>query len=145
MAWIQRLLTRFRSSFAHSRHDQELDAEIASHLDFAIEENIKRGMSAEGARRQALIKFGGVEQAKQQHREARGLPALEILFQDLRYEGLQPLKGKIVSDVRAKLWLLMQIHGCGKWPEPGMDAVSLPSSWRVRCLVSLLLLPQRGC
>ena len=85
MARIQRLLIRLRSSFSHSRRDQELDAEIASHLDFAIEENIKRGMSPDEARRAALVKFGGVEQAKQQHREARGLPALEILWQDLRY------------------------------------------------------------
>jgi predicted permease len=85
MAWLQRLLIRFRSSFSHARQDHELDAEIASHLDFVIEENIKRGMSPEESRRQALIKFGGLEQAKQQHREARGLPALEILWQDLRY------------------------------------------------------------
>jgi len=85
MAWIQRLLIRFRSSFSNARQDQELDAEMASHLDFAIEDNIKRGMSTEDARRQALIKFGGVEQARQQHREVRGLPALEILWQDLRY------------------------------------------------------------
>lgn len=85
MAWIRRLLIRLRSSFSHARQDQELEAEIAAHLDFAIEENIKHGMSPEEARRQALIRFGGVEQAKQQQREARGLPALEILWQDLRY------------------------------------------------------------
>ena len=53
--------------------------------DFVIEENLKRGMSPKEARRNALIRFGGVEQAKQQHREARGLPALDILLQDLRY------------------------------------------------------------
>lgn len=85
MAWLRRLLIRFRSTFSHRCQDQELDAEMASHLDFAIEENINRGMSREEARRQALVRFGGVEQAKQQHREARGLPALEILWQDLRY------------------------------------------------------------
>jgi predicted permease len=85
MNWLQRLLIRFRSSFSNASQDQDLDAEIASHLDFAIEENIKRGLSPEDARRQALIKFGGLEQPKQQHREARGLPALEILWQDLRY------------------------------------------------------------
>ncbi len=42
-------------------------------------------MSAEEARRQALIRFGGVEQAKQQHREARGFQTFDILLQDLRY------------------------------------------------------------
>jgi putative ABC transport system permease protein len=84
-SWLRRLFIRFRSSFSHARQDHELDAEISSHLDFAIEENIKRGMSPEEARRQALVRFGGVEQAKQHQRDARGLPAPEILWQDLRY------------------------------------------------------------
>jgi predicted permease len=65
--------------------DRDLDAEMASHLELAIEENLKRGMPTAEARRQALVRFGGVEQAKQQHREARGLPELEILWQDLRF------------------------------------------------------------
>ena len=45
-------------------------------------------MPADQARRLALIRFGAErQQAKEQHREARGLPALDILFQDLRYAG----------------------------------------------------------
>jgi len=40
--------------------------EMASHLEIAIEENLKQGMSVEEARRQASVRFGGVEQAKQQ-------------------------------------------------------------------------------
>ncbi len=65
--------------------DQEFDAETASHLAFAIEENLRRGLSPAEASRQALAHFGGVAQAREQHREARGLPALEVLMQDLRY------------------------------------------------------------
>lgn len=85
MNWLLRLLQRLRSSFSHAQMDQELDAEMASHLEMAIAENLQRGMSAEEARRQALIRFGGLEQAKQQHREARGFQTIDILFQDLRY------------------------------------------------------------
>jgi predicted permease len=59
--------------------------EMASHLEIAIEDNLKQGMSAEEARRQAFIRFGGVEQAKQQQREARGFQGLDILWLDLRY------------------------------------------------------------
>ncbi len=59
--------------------------EMASHLESAIADNLKRGMSPEEARRQALIRFGGVEQAMQQHREERGFQSLDILWQDLRY------------------------------------------------------------
>src|SRR5271170_7037192 len=58
---------------------------MASHLEFAVEENLRRGMSPEEARRQALIRFGGVMQAKEQHREMRGLPTLDIFLQDLGY------------------------------------------------------------
>jgi len=82
---IRQSLYRFRSFFRKPQLDQELDAEMAAHLGLAIEENLRRGMTPEEARRQALIGFGGTEQAKEHHRESRSLPVLEILSQDLRY------------------------------------------------------------
>ncbi|HEX4021421.1 MAG TPA: ABC transporter permease [Acidobacteriaceae bacterium] len=85
MASMRELLNRMRSFFRKKELDQDLDAELGSHLEHAIDENIQRGMTAEEARRQALIRIGGVTQAKEQQREARGLPALDILMQDLRY------------------------------------------------------------
>jgi predicted permease len=73
-------------SFVQKRdRDSELDAEVAEHLELAVEENMRRGLSAEEARRQALVRFGGVAQAKEQQREARGLPWLDVLLQDLRF------------------------------------------------------------
>ncbi len=65
--------------------DRELDAEMASHLEMAIEENVRSGMSREEARRQAMVRFGGVQQAREEQRAARGLPFLDVLGQDLRY------------------------------------------------------------
>ena len=59
--------------------------EMAAHLDLAIEENLARGMSAGEARRQAMVRFGGMEAAKEIHREARGLPWLDTVQQDVRY------------------------------------------------------------
>lgn len=82
---VREAFNRLRSFFRKEPLDRELDAELASHLDFAVEENIARGMSPEEATRQALIRFGGVQQAREQHREARGLPWLDVLMQDLRY------------------------------------------------------------
>ena len=76
--WIRESLHRFRSFFRKSQLDRELDAEMAAHLELAIEENLQRGMSPEEARRQALVGFGGTEQAKEHHRETRSLPLLEI-------------------------------------------------------------------
>jgi len=90
--WLRQSFHRLTSTFRRAQMDHELEAELAAHLELAIEENLRRGMSAEEARRQALIRFGGTEQAKQQHREARGLPVLDILLQDLRYAVRQLLK-----------------------------------------------------
>src|SRR6202011_5488285 len=58
---------------------------MESHLHMHIEDNLRAGMSAAEARRQALIKLGGVEATKEIYRERRGLPVLETLVQDLRY------------------------------------------------------------
>jgi predicted permease len=82
---LQEAMNRLRAFLHKQPLDHELDVEIAAHLDFAIEENLRRGLLPDEARRQALVSFGGIEQAKEQHREARGLPALDILMQDLRY------------------------------------------------------------
>ena len=83
--WMRQFFYRVTSVFRREKLDQDLDAELAAHLELAIEENLQRGLSAEEARRQALIHFGGKQQAIEQHRDARGLPSLEILFQDLRF------------------------------------------------------------
>ena len=50
-----------------------------------IEDNLRVGMNAVEARREALMKLGGVEQTKEIYRERRGIPLLETLFQDLRF------------------------------------------------------------
>ena len=68
-----------------SRRDRELDDEIESHLDEAIDEYVARGMSREDARYRALRDFGGVTQTAQVYRESRRLAWLEDLIQDLRY------------------------------------------------------------
>jgi hypothetical protein len=78
-------LRRLRSFFRKGPLDQELDAEMASPLEMSIEENLKRGMTPDEARRQALIQFGGMQQARENHRDARGLPWLDVLIQDLRF------------------------------------------------------------
>ena len=84
-AQFRQLFHRLCSFFNRTQLDRDLDAEISSHLQFAIDENLQRGLSPTEARRQALLRFGGSEQAKERHRDARGLPFLETLFQDLRF------------------------------------------------------------
>jgi len=79
------LLARLRSFFRKRERDEDFDAEIATHLEMLIQENRQRGMSPEGARRAALISIGGMEQAKELHRDNRSLPQLETFAQDIRY------------------------------------------------------------
>ena len=82
---IRQGLRRVGAFFRKEPLDGELNVEVAAHIEMATEENLKRGLSVEEARRQALVRFGGVEQAKERQREARGLPWLDVLLQDLRY------------------------------------------------------------
>jgi predicted permease len=82
---LRQLWNRMIAVFRSAPLDAELDAEIASHVELAIEENRRRGMTVEEARRQALLRFGGVARAMEQQRESRSLPMLEVLGQDLRF------------------------------------------------------------
>ncbi|HEV2484429.1 MAG TPA: ABC transporter permease [Terracidiphilus sp.] len=82
---MREAVNRVRSFFYKQRRDAELEAELAVHVELAVEENLRYGLTPEEARRQALIRFGGIEQAKEQQREARGLIKLDILLQDLKY------------------------------------------------------------
>ena len=82
---VRQAFHRLRSFVRRARQDRELDAEMAAHLELAIEENLERGLPPEEARRQALVRFGGSQQDKENHREARGLPLLETLLQDFLF------------------------------------------------------------
>jgi predicted permease len=85
MSALREALERVRSFFQQSQRDSDLDAEMAAHLELATEENLRQGMSADEARRQAMVRFGGVAQAREKHDEARGLPWLDVLMQDVRF------------------------------------------------------------
>jgi predicted permease len=85
--WIM----RFGGLFNKGRKDRELQDELESHVQMHTEDNIRSGMTPEEARRQAMIKFGGMESVKEACREQRGLPVLETLWQDVRF-GLRMLR-----------------------------------------------------
>ncbi len=85
MRQLRAWLVRLGGFFRRNRSERELAAEMERHLQMHIEDNLRVGMSAPEARRQALMKFGGVEQTKEIYRDQRGLPPLETLFQDLRH------------------------------------------------------------
>src|ERR1043166_8247047 len=79
------LKRRWRALIHKRAVEQELDNELQFHLDKDIAENIKSGMTAEDARFEALKAFGGVEQSKEEARDARGVRVIENVLEDARY------------------------------------------------------------
>src|SRR6266481_9385377 len=105
---LRAFLLRFAAPFRRRRLDEDLDAELRSHLEMAVDFNLGRGLTAEEARRQALLDFGGVEQTKEIYREQRGLPFIETTLQDLRF-GLRILRRSPGFSVLALLCLTLGI------------------------------------
>lgn len=85
MSETLRMVKRLWAFIRRKPLDNDLEAELAAHLQMAIDDNVARGMSPVEARRIALISLGGMEQARYQHREARGFMTLDIFKQDLKY------------------------------------------------------------
>jgi hypothetical protein len=84
MRAVRRFLRRL-GSWTRTRQDEErLRAEIEEHLALQTAENLRRGLPADEARRQAVLKFGAVAAISEDYRDGKGLPFLETLFQDTR-------------------------------------------------------------
>ncbi|HYA98031.1 MAG TPA: ABC transporter permease, partial [Methylomirabilota bacterium] len=84
-AWIRTLVSRTRTWFSPGRADQDFEQEMESHIEMLAEENMRRGMEPEEAKRAARVRLGGITQLKETNRDLRGLPFLETLWQDVRY------------------------------------------------------------
>ena len=90
-----KILRRFFARLANlaTRRDQEdrLREEIVEHIALQTAENLRGGLSPVEARRQAMLKFGGVEAMKEDYRAERGLLFIENLLRDVRF-GLRMLR-----------------------------------------------------
>jgi len=85
------LLSRLRAMFVGAALDAEFEDEVSAHIAMLTEDNIRRGMAPDAARRAAIIRFGGPMQILEQQHDDRGLPLVETGLQDLRY-GLRTLR-----------------------------------------------------
>jgi hypothetical protein len=82
---LKQLAARVRAFSRASDLDRDLHHELESHLGMLVEENVRRGMTPEQARRSARLQLGAATQLREAHRETRSLPFLEAAMQDLRY------------------------------------------------------------
>jgi predicted permease len=87
MKSLRRFLARLGHFVTRQRNDERLREEIEEHIALQTAENLRAGLSPVEARRQAMLKFGGVEAMKQDYRAERGLPFIENLLGDLRNAG----------------------------------------------------------
>lgn len=78
MHWFQRLLHR-------DRLERTLDSELRFHFDELVRARMAAGESPAAARRMARMEFGGLDQVKEECRDARGTRWVDDLWQDLRY------------------------------------------------------------
>ena len=85
MPTIRIFRRRIRDSIRARRLDRDLQQQIASHLDEAAEEYVRRGLSPADARRAALRRFGDVARVHEAWRDARSFLALESLKRDVRH------------------------------------------------------------
>src|ERR1700681_689213 len=79
------------ASTVHGETRDRFAEELEGHLQMHTEDNVRKGMTATEARREALMKLGGIEQTKELYHDRQTLPVLEVFMQDLRY-GLRMLR-----------------------------------------------------
>jgi len=99
---------RLAALFRRRRLEDDMAEELRSHLEMAVERNLRKGMAAEEARREARREFGGVEQTKELYRDQRGLPMIETTLQDLRF-GFRMLRRSPGFSILAILCLTLGI------------------------------------
>src|SRR5258708_35151616 len=80
--WLRDFWARAAAILHRTRRDQDFDDELAAHIALATDEAVARGAPPDDARRLALAKFGGLDAAREIHRDARGWPLLESGLRD---------------------------------------------------------------
>src|SRR5262245_26571415 len=85
MRALRRSLHRLAGLIRRPRSARELDDELAAHLQLHIDDNRRRGMTPEEARRQALVALGGVAQTAEAYADQSTVPVVETVMRDVHY------------------------------------------------------------
>ena len=82
MTWIRVFIHRLRGLFQKRKMERDLEDEIRAHLEMQFDDNLRLGMSPEKTHYEALRKFGGVEQVKENYRDHRSLTVVDSALWD---------------------------------------------------------------
>ncbi len=108
MRQLRAWLLRFKGLFQKDARDADFSEELESHLQMHVDDNIRAGMSPQEARRVAVMKLGGVEQAREAYRDRATIPFLESVVQDLRFT-LRQLRKNRAFTVTATMMVALGI------------------------------------
>ena len=90
IALLRDFAARIRGLFHRQSLESRIEDELRFHLEMEIEANRENGMSPEDALNAALRSLGGIDQAKEKHRDVRSVRLVEDFYQDVRF-GLRML------------------------------------------------------
>ena len=85
MKRLRAWLSRIAGLAGSPQRERALAAEIDSHIAMHVEDKMRAGLTAEQARREAILQLGGLERTKQAYRDRSTIPLLEALLRDLRF------------------------------------------------------------
>jgi macrolide transport system ATP-binding/permease protein len=85
MKWTRVWGLRLAGLWRAEERNREVAAELEAHLQLHVDDNLRAGMTPEQARREAVLKLGGVESTKQVCRERNGVPVIDNLLLDARF------------------------------------------------------------
>ncbi len=79
------LFRRIANLLRRSSLDRAIDEELQAHIELAIEQNLRQGLSPKDARREAILRFGNPTSTRERVTAADTVLSLENIVRDLSY------------------------------------------------------------